>query len=51
MKYYVTFIKKETYEVEAENEEAAVELAYGLVEDDCMAFSEPVDELTVEEMK
>lgn len=51
MKYYVTLIKKETYEVEAENEEAAIELACGLADDDCMAFSEPVEEFIVEEIK
>ena len=51
MKYYVTLIKKETYEVEAENEEAAFELACGLADDDYMAFSEPVDEFIIEEIK
>ena len=51
MKYYVTLIKKETYEVEAENEEAAIELACGLADNDCMSFSELVEEFIVKEIE
>lgn len=50
-KYEVTLIKYETYEVEAENEAEALELAYGLEEEDCYAWLDPVDESRIVEVK
>ena len=48
MKYCVTLIKKEFFEVEANNEDEAIEMACDLCDDDQWSFMEPVDEFVVE---
>lgn len=50
-KYIVTLIKKEIFEVEAENEDQAIENACELCNEDVMSFFDPVDEFEVEEIK
>lgn len=50
--YYVTFIKKEIYEVEANSPQEAEDIALSLLEDDTYAFLEgPPDEIIVERRK
>lgn len=48
MKYCVTLIKKEFFEVEANNEDEAIEMACDMCNTDYWAFMEPVDEFIVE---
>ena len=50
-KYRVCLIKYETYYVDAEDEATAIGEAYILDEDNCLAWSDPVDEVEVEEVK
>ena len=50
--YYVTFTKKETYEVEANSPQEAEDIALSILEDDTYAFLEgPPDEIIVEREK
>lgn len=47
--YYVTFIKKEKYEIEANSPQEAEDMALSLFEDDTYAFlKNPPDEIIVE---
>lgn len=48
MKYCVTLIKKEFFEVEANSEDKAIEKACNMCDADQWAFMEPVDEFIVE---
>ena len=51
-KYTVTFIKQETYEVEAENRYEAEDAALELLHDDEYAFlGSPVHEIKIEEVE
>ena len=51
-KYTVTFIKQETYEVEAENHYEAEDMALEILNDDEYAFlGGPVHEIMIEEVK
>ena len=51
-KYTVTFIKSETYEVEAENQYEAEDIGRRMLYDDSWAFiGNPIDKITVEEVK
>lgn len=50
--YYVTFTKKEIYEVEANSTQEAEDIALSILEDDTYAFLEgPPDEIIVERRK
>ena len=49
-KYLVTLAKYEHYEVEAETEEEAFEMATDICDKDCMAFLDPVDEYFIKEI-
>lgn len=51
MKYCVTLIKKEFFEVEANDKDEAVEKAFDMCERDMWAFMEPVDEFIVERIE
>lgn len=51
MKYCVTLIKKECFEVEANNEDEAIEKACDMCNTDYWAFMEPVDEFIVERIE
>ena len=47
--YYVTFIKKETYKVEANSPQEAEDIALSILEDDTYAFLEGApDEIIIE---
>ena len=48
--YRVCFIKYETYYVEAEDEDDAIEMACELCDDDVYAWTNPVDEFEVSEI-
>ena len=48
MKYCVTLIKKEFFEVEANSEDEAIEKACDMCDTDQWSFMEPVDEFIVE---
>lgn len=51
-KYTVTFIKQETYEVEAENQYEAEDMALEILADDQYAFLDgPVHEIEIKEVK
>ena len=50
-KYEVVLIKYETYEIDAESEEEAVEIAFGIADEDYETWLEPVDEYKVKEIK
>lgn len=50
-KYTVTFIKQETYEVEAENHYEAEDMALEMLNDDEYAFLDnPIHEIFIENM-
>lgn len=52
MKYRVTLIKREVYEIDdAKNEEDAVYKALDLVDKDMFAFYDPVDEFITERIE
>ena len=51
MKYSVTLVKKEVFDVEAANEEEAIEKACEMCDNDQWAFFEPVDEFLVEPLE
>ena len=48
--YGITFIKREYYEVEANNADEATNKAFELLETDPFGFMDPVDEVEVEEI-
>ena len=51
-KYKVSFIKIQSYEVEAENSYEAEDMALDLLNDDELAFlHEHIDEIEIEEVK
>ena len=50
-KYEVTLVKYETYEVYGEDENDAFENACLLCDDDAYAWTNPVDEFEVKEIK
>ena len=50
-KYRVCFIKYETYYVDAENEDMAIDAAFLLDEESTDSWLNPIDEIEVEEIK
>ena len=51
-KYTVTFIKQESYDVEAENRYDAEDMALEMLNDDEYAFlASPIHEIEIEEVK
>lgn len=50
-KYRVCFIKYETYYVDAENEDMAIDAARLLDEESIDSWLNPIDEIEVEEIK
>lgn len=50
-KYRVCLIKYETYYVDAENEDDALDKAYTMDDNNWLAWSDPVDEVEVEEVE
>ena len=51
-KYKVSFIKKESYEVEADNPYDAEDFGFEMLQDDEWAFlHEHIDEIKIEEVK
>ena len=50
-KYRVCFIKYETYYVDAENEDMAIDAACLLDEENANSWLGPIDEIEVEEIK
>jgi len=50
MKYLVTYISKEIYEIEANSEEEAIDMGYELLNDDPFCF-ETVEEVEIKEIK
>ena len=51
-KYTVTFIKQETYEVEAENPYEAEDMALEMLQDDEFAFfGNPIHEIEIKEIE
>lgn len=51
MKYEVTLVKREYYEVEASDPDSALEIAFGLEEEDQFAWMDPVDQYQVRRME
>lgn len=51
-KYKITFVKKQIYEVEAENPYEAEDIALDFLQNDKLAFShEHIDEIEMEEVQ
>lgn len=50
-KYRVCFIKYETYYVDAENEDMAIDAARLLDKESIVSWLNPIDEIEVEEIK
>ena len=50
-KYRVCFIKYETYYVDAENEDMAIDAARILDKESIVSWLNPIDEIEVEEIK
>ena len=50
-KYRVCFIKYETYYVDAENEDMAIDAARLLDKESIVSWLDPIDEIEIEEIK